>query len=290
MSKGILSGIGAYTLWGLFPLYWKTLQTVPALEILGHRIVWSLAFLTLVLTWQRDWGWLRLAIQDQQTLLTYALAGMLLAANWGLYIWGVNAGYIVETSLGYFINPLVNVLFGVIFLGEHLRQGQAIAVLLAGIGVLYLTFNYGQLPWIALGLAFSFALYGLIKKTASLDATHSLTLETMVMFLPALVFLLGREQIGVGSFGHFGWKVSILLVLGGVVTAIPLLLFGSAARRIPLSMIGFLQYIAPTLQFLIGVLVYQEPFPPERLIGFSIIWLALIIYTIESLMHRYRIL
>jgi chloramphenicol-sensitive protein RarD len=211
----------------------------------------------------------------------------LLTCNWGLYIWAVNAGFIVETSLGYFINPLVTVLMGVIFLKEKLRRGQAVATGMAGLGVLYLTFNYGRLPWIALGLALTFATYGLLKKTAPLNATRSFTLETLVMFLPAVAFLVSQEVTGAGAFGHQGFQVTFLLVLAGPVTAIPLILFGVAARRIPLTMIGFLQYLAPTLQFLIGVFIFNEAFPISRLFGFIAIWIALLIYSLDSLLNSH---
>jgi chloramphenicol-sensitive protein RarD len=282
MNKGVVAGLGAYLLWGLFPIYWKWLQTVPALQILAHRMVWSLIFVAGVMALQRDRDWLRQVLRQRKTLLVYTLAALLLSGNWFIYIWAVNAGYIVETSLGYFINPLVSVLMGVILLKEKLRRAQAAAVILAGVGVLYLTFNHGRLPWIALALAFSFATYGLLKKTAPLSATRSFTLETMVMFLPAAIYLVSQEMLGTGAFGHQSWLVTLLLVVAGPVTSIPLILFGVAARRIPLSSIGFLQYLAPTLQFLIGVFIYHENFPPSRIFGFSLIWVALIIYSLDS--------
>jgi len=285
MNKGIVAGLGAYLLWGVFPIYWKWLHTVPASQILAHRMVWSLIFVAGVMALQRDRDWLRLVLRQRKTLLVYTLAAILLSGNWFIYIWAVNANYIVETSLGYFINPLVSVLMGVILLKEKLRHRQAAAVILAGVGVLYLAFNYGRLPWIALALAFSFATYGLLKKTAPLSATRSFTLETMVMFLPAAAYLIFQEVHGVGAFAHQGWLVTLLLVLAGPVTSIPLILFGVAARRIPLSMIGFLQYIAPTLQFLIGVFIYHEDFPPSRILGFSLIWLALLIYSLDSVLN-----
>lgn len=288
MNKGVLAGVGAYLMWGLFPIYWKWLYTVPAQQILAHRMAWSLLFIVGVVALQHDWAWLRPVLRQRRTLLVYTLAAILLSCNWFIYIWAVNAGYIVETSLGYFINPLVNVLLGVIFLKEKLRRPQAAAAVLAGVGVLYLTLNYGRLPWIALALAFSFAVYGLLKKTAPLNATRSFSLETLVMFLPAATFLIFQETQGEGAFGHQGWLVTLLLVLAGPVTAVPLVLFGAAARRIPLSMLGFLQYMAPTLQFLIGVFVYHESFPPSRLFGFSLIWIALFIYSLDSVFNGRR--
>jgi chloramphenicol-sensitive protein RarD len=282
MNKGILAGIGAYTLWGLFPIYWKLLEEVPAIEILAHRMVWSMVFVAVLLTMQKDWQWLGEALHSRKTMLIYTLAAILLSVNWFTYIWAVNAGYVVEASLGYFINPLVNFLLGVIFFGEKLRAGQMTAVILAVLGVIYLTVSYGSLPWISLVLAFTFGMYGLIKKTAPLESMHGFSLETLVLFLPALGYLLYREAAGMGALVHQGGQVTLLLILAGPVTSIPLLMFGYSARRIPLSMLGFIQYIAPTLQFLLGVFIFYEPFPPARLVGFSIIWLALLVYSLEG--------
>ncbi|HNT25296.1 MAG TPA: EamA family transporter RarD [Anaerolineales bacterium] len=289
MNTGILIGIATYILWGLLPIFWRAIHQVPAIEILGHRMVWSLLFVIAILTLRKDWGWLKPALRQPRTLGTYVLAAALLSVNWFTYIWGVNAGFIVETSLGYFINPLVSMLLGVLFLGERLRRGQVVAVGLAVVGVLYLTLDYGRLPWIALVLAFSFGLYGLIKKTAPLGSVQGFTIETTAMFLPALGYLLYLQFSGGASFVNGGGFVTVMLFLTGAVTSIPILLFGTAARRIPLSMIGFLQYIAPTLQFLLGVLVYKEPFPPSRLVGFIIIWTALVVYTFEGLWVRWRV-
>jgi chloramphenicol-sensitive protein RarD len=285
MNKGVLAGIGAYVFWGLFPIYWHLLESVPATEILANRIVWSLVFTVVLLVLQKDLFWWKGILRDRRTLLIYTLAAILLSANWFTYIWAVNAGYVVEASLGYFINPLVNFMLGVIFFKEKLRGGQVAAVILAVLGVLYLTFNYGSLPWISLVLAFTFGMYGLIKKIAPLESMHGFSLETAVMFLPALAFLLYRNVTGMGAFAQQGTAVTLLLVLAGPVTSVPLLLFGYAVRRITLSLLGFLQYIAPTLQFLLGVYVYHEPFPTSRLVGFSIIWLALLLYTLEGVLY-----
>ena len=221
-------------------------------------------------------------MHNRRTMLIYTLAAVLLSLNWYTYIWAVNAGFVVEASLGYFINPLVNFLLGVIFFREKLRRGQIVAVVLAGLGVVYLTVSYGSLPWISLALAITFGAYGLIKKTAALESMHGFSLETIVLFLPALAYLIYRDATGVGAFVHQGLLVTTLLILAGPVTSIPLLLFGYAARRIPLSMLGFIQYITPTMQFLLGVFVYLEPFPQARLVGFSIIWLALLLYSLEG--------
>ncbi|MBK8905688.1 MAG: EamA family transporter RarD [Anaerolineaceae bacterium] len=283
MNKGMLYAIAAYGFWGLFPLYWKTLQHVPALEILSHRMTWSLLFVLVLLAVRRQWTWLKTAVSQPKILLLFTASAVLLSLNWFVYIWGVNAGHIVETSLGYFINPLVSVLMGVFFLGEKLRRGQWVAVGLAAAGVLYLTLRYGALPWIALTLATSFALYGLIRKTAPLGSLEGLSLETALMFVPALGYLVYLEAVGTAAFGHVDVLTTVLLGFAGVATAVPLLLFAAGARLIKLATIGILQYIAPTLQFLLGVLVYHEPFTLDRLIGFSLIWLALLVYSVENI-------
>jgi chloramphenicol-sensitive protein RarD len=286
MNKGIIYAILAYGLWGFLPIYWKTIQEVPAPQILSHRIIWSFIFLVVIISLRKDWQAFSSAIRSRKTFIIFGLAAVLIGVNWLTYIWAVNAGFIVETSLGYFINPLINVLFGVIFLKEKLRPLQWVPIGLAFVGVLYLTLNYGALPWIALLLASTFALYGLIKKTAPLNSLHGVSLETGLLFLPALLFLLLTEGQGNGSLGHTGWFTGVLLVFTGVVTALPLLLFANAARRINLSTLGFLQYLAPTLQFLIGVVLYGEPLTTTRLIGFIIIWIALILYSLENVYVR----
>lgn len=287
-NKGILYGIGAYLMWGFFPLYFKALQAVPALEIMFHRVVWCFLFLGGVILVKKEWPNLKAELRRPRVLPIYALAAVLLAANWLVYIFGINSGQVVETSLGYFINPLFSVALGVIFLREKLRPMQWLPIALAAAGVIYLTIQYGALPWIALALAFTFGFYGLLKKIAPLGALHGLTLETAILFLPAMGYLLFIESQGSAAFGHASWTVTLLLALAGVVTAIPLLLFAAAARSIPLYMIGILQYIAPTLQFLLGVLVFGEAFTSTRVVGFSIIWLALLIYSVESFLVRRR--
>lgn len=286
MNRGVIYATGAYLIWGVLPIYWKALHAIPALQIISNRIVWTVVFLGLVVVYRKEAGAMWRALRVRGRLPVVLLSAGLLAINWLVYIWGVNAGYIVETSLGYFINPLVNVLLGVIFLRERLRPWQWLPVGLAATGVLYLTFNYGALPWIALALAFSFSIYGLVKKTAPLNSLHGLTLETGAMFIPALVYLLWVAGQGDSSILGTNWLTTLLLVLTGVITALPLLLFGLAAQRIPLTMIGILQYIAPTCQFLIGVFIYHEDFSTERLVGFILIWLALILFTFEGLAWR----
>lgn len=281
MSKGILNGIAAYALWGFFPIYWKLLKAVPAPQLLGHRIVWSFMLLLAVILSTRHWNDFRSQL-NTRTFQIYLIAALLIGVNWLTYVWAVNAGFIVETSLGYFINPLLSVLMGVFFLRERLRVAQWIPVILAAIGVAYLTFAYGRLPWIALSLAFSFGFYGLVKKLAPLGSLYGLTLETGILFLPALAYLGWAEVDNTGAFLHSGVTADLLMVGAGVVTTIPLLLFASAAKQIPLSTVGILQYLAPTIQLLIGVLVYKETFDQSRLIGFGIVWLALIIFWVES--------
>jgi chloramphenicol-sensitive protein RarD len=285
VNKGIFYAASAYALWGLLPIFWKALQDVPALEILAHRMVWALVVVLLLLTYQGHWRWLGTVFQHGHILLTFMTTALLLALNWFIYIWAVNAEYIVEASLGYFINPLVNVLLGVLFLKERLRFWQGVAIVVALCGVLYLTFNYGALPWIALTLAGSFAFYGLLRKTASLNSLEGLTLETLLLFLPALAYLLYLERVDHAAFGHAGATTTILLAFAGGATALPLLLFAAGARRITLTSLGILQYIAPTLQFLLGVLVYDEPLSLTRLIGFCLIWLALLLYTMEGILQ-----
>ena len=287
-KKGVLTAAAAYIMWGFFPIYWKQISEVPAIEILAHRMTWSLVFLLGVLTFKKRWDWIRPSLRDRRIIITFIASACLLSINWFTYIWGVNAGHVVETSLGYFINPLINVLLGAIFLGERLRRGQWPAIVLAAIGVTYLTISYGELPWIALTLAFSFGFYGLLRKTASLGSLEGQSLETAILFIPAFLFLLYRELTGVGSFGHAGWQTTALLAFAGVATAVPLLLFATGARQITLTTLGLLQYIAPTIQFLIGVLVYNEDFSPARMVGFSIIWLGLIIYTAENFHYTRR--
>jgi len=286
MNKGAIYAAAAYLFWGLLPLYWRALHVVPAGQILANRIVWSLVFVGVVLTARRQWGWLRGASRRPRVLLIFALSGTLLGINWFIYIWAVNAGFIVETSLGYFINPLVNVLLGFLVLKERLRPAQWLALSIALAGVLYLTFSYGAFPWIALSLAFSFGAYGLIRKTAVLNSAEGLFLETALLSVPAVVFLLLVQARGEMAFGHSGATTTLLLMGTGVVTSIPLLLFAAGARRITMTTLGLLQYIAPTLQFLIGVLIYHEAFGPDRVVGFGLIWLALIFYTVESLWQR----
>jgi chloramphenicol-sensitive protein RarD len=282
MDKGILNGIVAYALWGFFPIYWKLLQKVPALQVIGHRIGWSFILLIAFIWLTKQWKDFRSAALTSKNIGIYSIAAVLLTINWLVYVWGVNAGFILETSLGYFINPLLSVLLGVIFLRERLRLVQWIPVALAAAGVLYLTIAYGRLPWIALTLAFTFGFYGFVKKLAPLGSLYGLTLETGIVFPIALIYLAVVEFTNSGAFLHDSALIDILLIGAGLVTTIPLLMFASAAKQIPLTVVGILQYIAPTLQFLIGVLIYHEPFDQSRLVGFGLVWLALILFSAES--------
>ena len=282
MNRGILNGLGAYILWGMFPLYWKFLQQVPALQIIGHRITWSFVLLAFVILLKGQWKNFRASVSSFKIFLIYFTASALLSVNWFIYVWGVNSGRIVEASLGYFINPIFCVMLGMIFFHERLRLFQWIPVILATAGVIYLTLQYGRVPWIAITLAFTFGLYGLVKKLAPLDSLFGLTFETAIAFPLALAYLVFAGINGTGSFPSEDNLSNILLIGTGVVTSVPLLLFASAARQIPLTMIGILQFISPTIQFLIGVLVYNEIFDRSDMIGFGLVWVALIIFWLEN--------
>ncbi len=287
--RGIWYAVGAYVLWGLLPIYWKWLQQVSALQVLCHRISWSFLTLCIIILLMRQARIFIAAMANPRYVRAYAAASALIGINWLTYIWAVNAAFIIETSLGYFINPLFSVLLGVIFFRERLRPWQWAAIALATGGVVYLTMAHGKLPWIALTLAVTFGLYGLVKKTAPLGSLQGLTLETGILLVPALAFLSYVDLTGKGAFLHEGLRIDVLLAGAGLITVVPLLMFASAARRIPLSLIGILQYIAPTLQFLIGVLVYQEPFTMTKFIGFGIVWTALVVYGVEGyLVYRSR--
>jgi chloramphenicol-sensitive protein RarD len=284
----MLYAAGAYVSWGLLPIFWKSLHGAGAFEILAHRVVWGLLVGAALIGMRGRWGALREALRDRRTMLVFAASSLLLALNWFVYIWAVNSGHIVETSLGYFINPLVNVALGVIFLRERLRLGQGLAVGVALLGVLYLTLLYGAPPWIALTLALSFGAYGLLRKTAPLASLEGFTLETLLMGAPALAFLLWLGVAGGGAFGNAGPLTTLLLVAAGVVTAVPLLLFAAGARAISMTTLGVLQYISPSLQITLGVTLYGEQLSPQRLLGFGLVWLALAIYSGEGLLRAAR--
>ncbi|QKW40962.1 EamA family transporter RarD [Actinomadura sp. NAK00032] len=275
------AGVGAYVLWGLFPLYWPLLKPAGAGEILAHRIMWSLVAVGAVLAVRRTWA----KVGRRQMLLLVA-AAVVISVNWWTYIYAVNSGRTIEASLGYFINPLISVVFGVVVFRERLRPWQWAAVGLGTIAVVVLTVDYGRPPWIALVLAFAFGVYGLLKKFADMPSAESLAVETAVMFLPALGFVFFLEAQGDAAFGHEGVGNAVLLAGAGVVTAVPLMLFNAAAIRLPMTALGMLQYLAPVLQFAIGFLVQHEEMPPSRWAGFLLVWLALVTLTWEGLSRR----
>jgi chloramphenicol-sensitive protein RarD len=278
--SGLAAGVAAYVLWGLFPLYWPLVKPAGSVEILAHRVVWSFVFLVGVLALTSGFRWLRSLGRRRARLL--ALAAVLVTVNWGMFIYGVNSGHVVETSLGYFINPLVSVTLGVVVLGERLTRGQRTAVGIAAVAVAVLAIDYGRPPWIALVLAGTFGSYGLVKNRLGLEGTPSVAVETAYLLLPALGFIAWLEATGRGTFADHGAGHAALLAAGGVVTAVPLILFGAAAIRIPLSTVGVLQYITPSMQWLIGVLVDHEPMPAVRLAGFALVWIALAVFTADA--------
>jgi chloramphenicol-sensitive protein RarD len=286
MRTGILSAALAFLCWGLFPLYFHAVREVPSMQILAHRMLWSLAFLLLVLAWRRQWSWLN-QVRQPRVFWSFVASAFLLSANWLLYIWAVNNGHVIEASLGYFINPLVNIMFGYLLLKERLRRGQWAAIALAALGVAWLTWQSGSVPWIALFLAASFGAYGLLRKTAALGALEGLSFETMVLFPIAAAYVGWLTLHGENAFLNTGSDTTRwLLVASGPITAVPLLLFASGARQIPLSILGLLQYLAPTIQFLLGVLLFKEAFTADRLVGFALIWAALAMFAAEGLFQR----
>jgi chloramphenicol-sensitive protein RarD len=273
--------VAAYGMWGLLPLYWPLLEPASPVEILAHRVVWSVLFVVVLVALLRGRAWLRQVSRRRFVLL--GVASVLLTANWGLYIYAVNSERVVETSLGYFINPLVTVALGVLVLKESLTGAQRVALTIAAGAVLVLTLDYGHPPWIALALAFSFATYGLIKKHVDLDGMESLAIETVVVALPALAYLLWLGSAGQGTFTTGGAGHALLLMGAGVATAVPLVCFGAAAVRIPLVTLGLLQFLAPLLQFAIGVLIRHEPMPPGRIVGFALVWVAICVFAADGL-------
>ncbi|MGY1770420.1 EamA family transporter RarD [Blastococcus sp. SYSU D00813] len=282
---GVLSGLAAYLLWGVFPLYFRLLEPAGGVEIVAHRVVWSLLFVGLLLTVVRRWSHVRAAATDRRSLLILAGAALLIAVNWLVFVVAVNSGHVVETSLGYFINPLVSVLLGVVFFAERLRPLQWVAVGIATVAVVVLTVDYGRPPWIALALAASFGLYGLMKKLVRVEAAPGLFVETAIVLVPAAAFLVVLHARGEGTAGSEGVGHALLLLSSGIATAIPLLLFAAATRRVPLSTVGLLQYVTPLMQLALGVFVFHEPMPPARLAGFVIVWVALAVFSLDSLRH-----
>ncbi len=282
MNPGVLYAALAFAWWGLFPLYFRIVTTVAPVEILAHRIVWSMVFLVLVLALRRQWAWLARVLRQPEVLAAFAVSAVLLASNWLTYLWAVNNGHLIDASLGYFINPLVNVLLGYTVLHERPRRAQWIALSLATLGVLWLTLAAGRLPWIALVLAASFGAYGLMRKVAVLGPLEGLALESMLLAPVALLALAFWARQGSGSFPAPDALTNLWLIAFGPITAVPLLLFAAGARRLPLTTLGLLQYIGPTIQFAIGVWVFREPFTAVRLVGFGCIWLALLLYSADG--------
>ena len=287
MRTGVLSAALAFLCWGLFPIYFHALNDVPPAEILVHRVVWSLLFLMIVLTIRRQWNWVRPLLREPRVIASFAVSALLLSGNWLLYIWAVNNGHVIESSLGYFINPLVNVMLGYLVLKERLRAFQWAAIGLAACGVAWLAWDAGRMPWIALVLAASFGLYGLMRKTAALGALEGLSFETMLLFPFALGYVVWLTMTGANAFINTESDFTRwLLVAAGPITAIPLLLFAAGARKIPLSVLGLLQYIGPTIQFALGIFLFHEAFTSGKLVGFLMIWSALALYAAEGLWKR----
>ncbi|MBZ2206160.1 EamA family transporter RarD [Massilia soli] len=287
MRTGVLSAALAFLCWGLFPIYFHALNDVPPTQILVHRVLWSLLFLMIVLTIRRQWAWVRPLMSTPRVIGSFAISALLLSGNWLLYIWAVNNGHVIESSLGYFINPLVNVMLGYLVLKERLRAFQWAAIGLAACGVAWLAWDAGRMPWIALVLAASFGLYGLMRKTAALGALEGLSFETMLLFPFALGYVVWLTMTGANAFVNTESDFTRwLLAAAGPITAIPLLLFAAGARKIPLSVLGLLQYIGPTIQFALGIFLFHEAFTSGKLVGFLMIWSALALYAAEGLWKR----
>jgi len=286
MLRGVLAAGTAFTLWGVFPVYLRLMKQVPALEILSHRVLWSVVFLLAILGLRRQWGWIASIRAKPRITLAFVASATMLGLNWVVYIWSVNHDHVIDASLGYFITPLFNVMFG-IALGERLRTLQWVSVALAACGVLWLTVSAGQLPWIGLVIAITFSLYGVIRKTAALGALEGLSIETLVLLPAAGAFLLLPDTGSSHAFGSEA-QITLLLMSAGPVTAIPLLMFAYGARRIPLSVVGLLQYIGPSIQLLLGVWLYAEAFGSTKLLGFALIWSGLALFSAEALLRSWR--
>ncbi len=285
MNRGIIMAISAYIFWGLHPIYWKLLKNVPSVEILSHRILWSLIFFIIIISFRKEWKDLKNKLKNNNNKLLLFLPAFLIGSNWALYIWAVNADFIIETSLGYFICPLISVFLGVFILKESLRKIQWLAVLIATIGVLIMTFIYGQFPWISIYLAGTWGLYGLLRKKSPLSAVEGLTIETALLSIPVVIYLI---YLGITDNSSFliDTQTSILLVGTGIISGLPLIVFIIGARLINLSLIGILQYIYPILILLIGIFIYNEPLMESRIVGFIFIWFAVIVYITDEFIFR----
>lgn len=284
-NLGLIYAVAAYTWWGIIPIFWKQLDHIGSVEIVMHRMVWACALVTVLIVLGRQWGQYKLLFSQPKVMLRLFVASALVSLNWAVYIWAVNNGYLVETSMGYFMNPLISVLLGVLLFGESLRKVQVLALVIAGLGVLYLIVSFGALPWISFTLAITFALYSAAKKSIAAPAMHGMAMETSFFFLPALVYLSFYEYQGSGQFfnsSNDAW----MLVLGGLFTLIPLILFAAAAKRISMTALGMTQYIGPTLQLIIGVFLYGEAFGSQEMIAFGLIWFALGVYSFDQLNHQ----
>jgi len=280
--SGVIYGLAAFGAWGLLPLYFKAVESVPPLEVLAHRMVWSLALLLLVSLVRGGLGWLGRLMSDARTRRTLAVTTCLIAINWGIFIWAIDQRRLVEASLGYFINPLFTMLLGVVFLRERLRPRQTAAVVLAAVSIVWLTVDYGRLPWISLVLAASFAIYGLLRKRVAASGVQGLTVETLMLAPIAIAWMVWRHGRGELHFLQTGVGLDLLLMAAGITTALPLIWFAKSARRLRLATIGFMQYLAPTGHFLLAVLAFGEPFTHTHAVGFGLIWAALALYTYDT--------
>ncbi|WP_017558006.1 EamA family transporter RarD [Nocardiopsis baichengensis] len=287
-DRGVLLGASAYLMWGLTTLYWPLLEPSAPLEILAHRMVWSLLVVGVLVSLRRSWRPVLAALRTPRQLLVLTAAAAVISVNWGLFIVAVNSGQTSQAALGYFINPLVSVVLGVLVFAERLRPAQWTAIALGAVAVAVLTYAYGGVPWYSLGMAFSFATYGLVKRFTTLDGLQSLTVETLLMLLPAVAYVVHLESSGAGTFASLSPAHTLLLVGSGIATAVPLMCFGAANRRIPLSMIGLLQFVVPVMQFLFAWLVFDEPLPLSRWIGFGVVWVALVVFATDMLRNARR--
>ena len=283
MNSGVVYALAAYVIWGLFPLYFKALEQVPSLQILAHRMAWSLLFVALLLAVLKRWSWMRLLREQPALLARFALSAVLLSSNWGIYIWAVNSNHVVDASLGYYINPLVNVALGSVLLHERLRGLQWVALAIAAAGVTVMAIEIGHVPWISLSLALTFGSYALLRKTAPLGALEGLAVETAVLFPLAVAYLFWLSTQGMNAFASADLSTRWLLVAAGPVTTIPLLLFAAGARRMSMTLLGVLQYITPTLQLALGVWLYHEPFAAAKMIGFGLVWVGLAVFLLDGL-------
>ncbi|EQC33928.1 hypothetical protein SDRG_08609 [Saprolegnia diclina VS20] len=286
INLGVLYATTCFVIWGLFPLYWKELEAISAVQLALHRIVWSFVFLALIMCLTGQWTTFRTEVANRKILITYTLSSIFILTNWMTYVWAINAGYVVETSLGYFLTPILTVILSVLVFKEKLRKWQWVSIAIAAAGLLVVAIAYAKFPWVAITLAGSFSIYGCIKKMAPLNSLNGLMLETAIMLIPSFIYLIVVECNGTGAFGHVDTKSTLMLIGGGIVTVIPLLLFASAAQRIQFNVLGMLQYISPSLVFLLGVLVYHEPFSSTKLIGFILVWVALALYTAEGIWNQ----